>query len=80
MCKYVFFYGHERSDVLEDENNFLTKIEDLRPYMVKFEENSAMKPKIYLFDCEKRGDDGQPIIVITHDECTFFANDGIQRV
>lgn len=27
-----------------------------------------------------RENERQPIIVITHDECTFFANDGIQRV
>ncbi len=79
MCKDLFIDGHERSDVMEDRNNFMTIIEDLKPYMVKFEENGVMKLKIYLFDCAIEGDDRRPIIVITYDECIFSANDGIRR-
>ncbi len=32
-------------------------MEDLKPYMVKFEENDAMKPRIYLSNCEVEGND-----------------------
>ena len=42
---------------MEDRNNFMTIIEDLKPYMVKFEENGAMKLKIYPFDCAIESDD-----------------------
>ena len=79
MRKDVFIDGHERSDVVEDQNNFLTRMEDLKPYMVEFEEDGTMKPKIYPSDCAVGGNDRRPIIVITHDECTFSANDGIRK-
>ena len=79
MRKDVFIDEHERSDLVKDQNHFLTKIEDFKQYMVRFEENSAMKPGIYLSDCVLRDDDCLPIIVITYNECNFSANDGIWR-
>lgn len=78
MRKNAFIDRHEHSCVMEDRNNFLIKIEDLKLCMVNFEENSAMKLKIYPSDYKVGGDDRQPIIVITHNECIFFANNGIQ--
>lgn len=47
--------------------------------MVEFEEDSIIKPKMYPSDCVIRGDKRQPIIVITHNECLFSANNRIQR-
>ena len=77
MLKDVFVDGHERSDVMEDCKNFLQKMEELKPYIVEFEENGAIKPKIYLSNCAVRGNHWRPIITITHDECIFSANHGI---
>ena len=77
MRKDVFIDGHERSDVVGDRKNFLRKMEELKPYMVEFEENSAMKDKIYPSDYAVHSNNYRPIIVITHDECTFSANDEI---
>ncbi len=74
----VFVDGHERSDVVEDRKNFLKKIE-LKLYIVKFKEDGTMKPKVYFSDCEVDGNKRQLIIVITHDECTFSANDGVRK-
>lgn len=54
-------------------------MEDLKLYIVEFEEDSKMKPKIYLSDCAVGGSNQLPIIVIAHDECTFSANNGIKR-
>lgn len=34
--------------MVEDWNNFLIKIEDLKPYIIEFKKNSKIKPKIYL--------------------------------
>ncbi len=53
----MFIDGHERLDMVENQNNFLTRIEDLKPYIVKFKKYVAIKPKIYLSDCILRGDD-----------------------
>ena len=67
MRKDVFVDGHEHSDVVEDCINFLRKMEELKPYMVEFDENGAIKPKVYPSDCTVRGENRRPIIVITHD-------------
>lgn len=45
--------------------------------MVEFEEDGTIKDKIYPHDCAVRGKNWQLVILITHDKCTFFANDGI---
>ena len=45
MRKDVFIDGNERSDIVEDRKNFLRRIEELKPYMVEFEENSVMKKR-----------------------------------
>ena len=39
-----------------------------------------MKTKNYPVNCIGGGEKRRPIIVITYDECTFFANDGVQKV
>ena len=53
--------------MVEDQNRFLTQMEELKLYMVKFDEYGAMKAKEYLIDCAVGGDERQPVIVITHD-------------
>lgn len=78
ICKYIFIDRHECLLMLEDQNNFLRKIEDLKPYMVECEENSKIKPKLYSFDCTIGSNDWQPIILIIYNKCTFFANNSIQ--
>lgn len=61
---------YERSDVVEDRKIFLNKMEKFKPYIVEFEENSTMKPKVYAHNCTVRGEKQRSIIVITHNECT----------
>lgn len=77
--KGVFIDGHERPDVVEDRKIFLKRMDELRPYMVEFEEDGTMKDKIYPPNCVVGGTERRPVIVITHDECTFSANDRIRR-
>lgn len=77
MPKDVFVDGHERLDVVEDRANFLKKMEELKPFLVEFSEDGTMKSKIYAFDCVVWVEDSRPIILITHDECIFLANNGI---
>ena len=77
VCKDMFIDGHEQPDVVEDRNRFLVKIEELKPYMVEFNEDGLIKAKDYLVDGTVGGEERCPIIVITYDECTFSANNGI---
>lgn len=74
--KDVFVDGHECPDVVENRKYFLKRMKDLELYSVEFEADGTMKPKTYPFDCTVGGNKRRPIIVITHDECIFSANDG----
>lgn len=75
--KDIFVDGHKRLDIMENWKNFLQKMEELKPYIVEFDKNCAMKPKIYPVDCAVGEINQRPIIVIIYDEYTFLANDRI---
>lgn len=77
--KDVLIDGHERPDVVEDRANFLKVMEDLKPDMVEFEEDGTMKAKVYPDDCVVEGQNRRLVKIITHDECTFSANDGVRQ-
>lgn len=51
----MFINKHEQQDVIEDCKVFVNKIEKLKPYIVEFDKNCAIKPKKYLLDCAVRG-------------------------
>jgi len=51
-------------------------MEEMSPYMAEFNEDGTMKPKQYPEGCNVGGLDCRPIIMITHDESIFSANDG----
>ena len=72
--------GHERPDVIEDRAKFLKTMAELEPYLVEFEENGTMKTKLYPENCQVGGNDRRPVICITHDECTFSANDAKTKI
>lgn len=55
MCKNIFVDGHKWSDIIEDYKNFFWKIEEFKSYIVEFEENGVIKPKIYLFNYAVKG-------------------------
>ena len=74
--KDVFVDGYEQSKVVENRANFLKQMEEFKPYIVEFYDGT-IKPKVYPFDCAIEDENRQPIIIITHDECTFFANNGV---
>lgn len=72
--KDVFVDEHERQNVIEDRIKFLKAMADLKPYLVEFEDNDMIKPKLYPKDCQVGKNDCKPVICIIHDECTFSAN------
>ena len=77
--KNVFIDGHERPDVVQDRNAFVQTLETLAEYLVEFDEDGTIKDKVYPPGCEVYGSESRPVILITHDEATFSANDGIRR-
>ena len=70
---------HEQPNMVKDCKKILNTIKDLEPYFVEFKEDGSMKTKEYLDDYVVRGDKRCPVIVITHNEYTFSANDGIWK-
>lgn len=80
--KGVYFDGHEREDVIKYRDEvFVPKWMEFRRRMVQFKEDGSW----VLPDGCYKGDDGnyymkdtglRPIVLVTHDESTFNANDG----
>lgn len=79
MCKNIFVNKHEQSNVVEDHINFLRKMEKHKLYMVEFNEDDAIKFKMYLSGCKVNGKKRWLIIMIIDDECIFSANDSIHK-
>lgn len=77
MKKDVFIDGHKWSNIIKNHKKYLKKIKELKLYLVKFNENNTIKEKNYLANCTVGGNNYQPVIIITHDRYTFFANDRI---
>lgn len=75
--KDVFVDRHEQLNVVKDHENFINTIKDLKPYLVEFKEDGSIKTKNHQDDYTLKGDIYNLIIVITHDECTFSANNTI---
>ena len=78
--KDVFFDGHEREDMVEYRETFLSEIKSLLPYFLEFSSDGYMLPKVYRDDFAVGGSNQRPIIMITHDKSTFSANDGRWKV
>lgn len=51
IYKNVFIDKYKQSNVIEDSKIFLNKIKKLKLYIIKFDRNNIIKPKIYLLDC-----------------------------
>lgn len=64
----MFVDGHEQLDVVEDCERFLKTMEELKPYMVEFNEDSIMKDKKYSLNCVVDGRIRRSIIMITYNE------------
>lgn len=59
--------------MVEYQVQFLKKLETLGPYLVEFRDDGSIKEKVY---CTVNGSNKRLVILITHDESTFSANDG----
>lgn len=75
----MFIDRYEQPDVIKDHKVFLNKIKKLKSYIVKFDKNDVIKPKAYLLNYVVIGNYQQSIIVITHNKCTIFTNNRIQK-
>lgn len=62
--------------MVEYRAQFLKELEAPGPYLVEFRNNGSMEEKVYPSDCAVNGPNKRPVILITHDENTFSANDG----
>ena len=49
--KSVFFYGHERENVVEYRKTFLSEIKSLLSYFLECSDNGSILPKVYPNDC-----------------------------
>ncbi|CAB4481750.1 unnamed protein product [Rhizophagus irregularis] len=70
----IYYDGHERPDVVEYRKSFLDEIYSYEKYMAKYEgETMEQIPPIL-------ESDDKEVILVTHDECIFYSNDGKRGV
>lgn len=72
--------GNERPDMIKHYSNFLKMMEELKPLLVEYNEDSTMKLKIYTLNSIVKGNNFRPIIIVTYNEYKILVNNGIQRV
>lgn len=53
----MYVNGYKQLDMVENQNFFLTQMEEVKSYMVEFDEDGTIKAKEYLIDCIVRGDE-----------------------
>ena len=84
--KGIYIDGHEREDVVEYRGKFLDMWYDMQPYVREWEEvKEEVEGEVRLTGLRKKEKaavkdgkfgDVKEIILVTHDESTFSANDG----
>lgn len=75
ISKNVYINGHEREDVVEyRQKDFLPTWANLEKRMVIFSEDGLWRKLSGLQEGEKS------LVLVTHDESTFNANDGKRRI
>jgi len=68
--KGVYFDGHERQDIREYRDNvFIPRWNELSMRFVRFNEDGT-------WEMPQLPDGVKPLVLVTHDESTFNANDG----
>lgn len=55
MHKDIFIDRYKQSNIVEDYKVFLKQIKKLKPYIIEFEKNGVMKPRVYLLDSKISG-------------------------
>jgi hypothetical protein len=68
--KGIYYDGHEREDVVQYRKEFLEKMFEYEKYMSKFDGEFMDQICPYLLEGEKE------VILVVHDECIFYSNDG----
>lgn len=71
--KGVYVDGHEREDVVAYRAEFLSRLQELKPRIVEWDEEGNEKDFTV-------PEGQQKIVIVTHDESTFHANDSRRQV
>ncbi|CAG8669098.1 7172_t:CDS:2 [Acaulospora morrowiae] len=69
--KDFYFDGHERADVVEERMKFLHRMEEIEKFLIYYdgkELDMEVAPELL--------SDQFPFVFVTHDESTFYVNDG----
>lgn len=78
--KNIFVNEHKWLNMVKNYKRFFNKMEELKLYLIGLDKNSKIIDKAYLFNCTIDSKNRWPVIVITHNKCTFFINNNICKV
>lgn len=73
----MFVDGYKQSDIVQNCSNFLKKIKEQKLYIVEFNKDDIIKPKVYPSNYIVKGENQELIIIITYDKYIFSTNDNI---
>lgn len=76
LSKTIYYDGHEREDVVLYRNQWSKRMMDRKPYMDEFLRNEEAT---WVIKAGLRSEE-QRLVHVTHDECTYFANDGKSKL
>lgn len=77
IYKDLFIDKYEKFDIIKNYEEFIKKIEELKSYIIEFEEKDIINNKIYLPDYVVSGKNCQSFVLTTYNKCTLFINNGI---
>lgn len=54
-------------------------MEELKPYIVEFNQDRVVKPRVYSSNYIIRAENCWPVVIITYNKCNFFVNNKIWK-
>lgn len=76
----MFIDKHKQFDIIKNCINFLKTMEELELYIIGFNQDSIIKPKVNPLNCIVDREERWPIIVITSNEYNFSVNNDIKKL
>ena len=74
----VYFDGHEREDVVAYRNAWAARMVEFRNYITEWE-GDDMSIEIPPLNALVNQGYMKRVVLVTHDECTFYSNDGVNK-
>lgn len=77
VYRNTFIDRYKQLNIVKNHKVFLNGKKEIKFYIIKFDKNNIIRPKVYLLYCKIKYNYWQSIIVIINKKYIFFINDRI---